>query len=63
MSHGTDYPVTQAVRFLKEKDIPFEGHLYRYEAHGGTAAAAAAPNAPEHEVIKTLVMEDERGRV
>ncbi|HEX7573304.1 MAG TPA: YbaK/EbsC family protein [Bacteroidota bacterium] len=62
MSHGTDIPVTQAVRFLRENNIPFEGHLYRYEEHGGTAVAAAALNAPEHAVIKTLVMEDERGR-
>jgi Cys-tRNA(Pro) deacylase len=61
MSHGTDYPVTQAVRFLRERNIPFEGHLYRYEEHGGTSLAAAALNAPEHAVIKTLVMEDERG--
>jgi Cys-tRNA(Pro) deacylase len=62
MSHGTDYPVTHAVRFLREKKIPFEGHLYRYEEHGGTALAAAVLNIPEHVIIKTLVMEDERGR-
>ena len=62
MSHGTDYPVTQAVRFLREKKIPFEGHLYRYVEHGGTAAAAAALKVPEHAVIKTLVMEDENGQ-
>ena len=62
MSHGTDYSVTQAVRFLRGKNIPFEGHLYRYEEHGGTAVAAGALNAPEHAVIKTLVMEDERGK-
>jgi Cys-tRNA(Pro) deacylase len=62
VSRETDYPTTQAVRFLREKNIPFEGHLYRYEEHGGTAVAAAALNAPEHAVIKTLVMEDELGR-
>lgn len=62
MAHETDTPVTPAIRFLREKKIPFEGHLYRYEEHGGTAAAAAALNAPEHTVIKTLVMEDELGR-
>ena len=61
MSRGTDYPVTQAVRFLREGGIPFEGHLYRYEEHGGTSVAAAALDAPEHAVIKTLVMEDDRG--
>jgi Cys-tRNA(Pro) deacylase len=62
MSRGTDIPVTQAVRFLREKNIPFEGHLYRYEEHGGTAVAAEALSVPEHAVIKTLVMEDDRGR-
>lgn len=62
MAHGTNYPVTPAVRVLREKNIPFEGHLYRYVEHGGTAAAAEALHAPEHAVIKTLVMEDEQGR-
>ena len=62
MHRGTDIPVTRAVRFLREKNVLFEGHLYRYEEHGGTAAAAAALHAPEHEVIKTLVMADERGK-
>jgi Cys-tRNA(Pro) deacylase len=61
MSHATDYPVTAAVRFLREKKIPFEAHLYRYVEHGGTAAAAAALQVPEHAVVKTLVMEDGRG--
>ena len=62
MSHGTDIPVTQAVRYLREKNIPFEGCPYRYEEHGGTAAAAAALHVPEHAVIKTLVMEDDHGK-
>ena len=62
MARGTDYPVTQAVRFLREKKLSFDGHLYRYVEHGGTAAAAAALNVPEHAVIKTLVMEDESGK-
>lgn len=56
-----DYPVTTAVRFLREKNIPFTPHLYTYEEHGGTAASAAALNVDEHGVVKTLVMQtDER---
>ncbi len=62
MTRATDYPVTTAVRFLREKDIPFDVHLYRYVEHGGTAAAASALGVPEHAVVKTLVMEDERGK-
>jgi Cys-tRNA(Pro) deacylase len=59
MSRATDYPVTTAVRFLRDNNIPFQAHLYRYVEHGGTAVAASALNVPEHAVIKTLVMEND----
>ncbi|MEX1276093.1 MAG: Cys-tRNA(Pro) deacylase, partial [Bacteroidota bacterium] len=56
-----DYPVTPAVRVLRENNIPFVPRLYIYEEHGGTQASATALSVPEHQVIKTLVMEtDER---
>ena len=56
-----DYPVTPAIRLLREKKIPFIPHLYAYEEHGGTKASATALNVDEHAVIKTLVMQtDER---
>jgi Cys-tRNA(Pro) deacylase len=56
-----DYPVTPAIRFLRDKKIPFTPHLYTYEEHGGTKASAAALNVDEQTVIKTLVMQtDER---
>ena len=51
------YPVTPAVRSLRVGGIDFIPHLYRYEEHGGTHQAASILNVPEHEVIKTLVME------
>jgi Cys-tRNA(Pro) deacylase len=51
------YPVTAAIRFLREKRIAFVPHLYPYEEHGGTHHAAAMLNVSEHAVIKTLVME------
>ncbi len=54
-------PSTNATRLLKQKGIPFEEHLYRYEEHGGTAVSARELGVPEHAVIKTLVMEDEKG--
>jgi Cys-tRNA(Pro) deacylase len=53
----TDSPVTSAVRFLRGRRIPFEPYLYQYEEHGGTAYAAGALHVPEHNVVKTLVME------
>lgn len=51
------YPVTPAVRLLRENKIEFAPHLYAYEEYGGTARAAAELNVPEHHVIKTLLME------
>jgi Cys-tRNA(Pro) deacylase len=56
-----DVPVTPGVRFLRQQAIPFEGHLYPYVEHGGTAHSAACLGVSEHEVVKTLVFEtDER---
>ncbi len=51
------YPVTPAIRFLREKRIAFIPHLYPYEEHGGTQQAAEMLHVSEHAVIKTLLME------
>ena len=51
------YPVTPAVRSLRAGSIDFIPHLYQYEEHGGTHQASSILGVPEHEVIKTLVME------
>jgi len=53
-------PVTQAVRVLRAAGVPFQGHLYAYVDGGGTAQVASALGVDEHEVAKTLIMEDER---
>lgn len=52
-----NYPVTPAVRLLREKGIVFEPHLYAYEERGGTKRSAEELGVDEHAVIKTLVME------
>ncbi|MDQ3907602.1 MAG: Cys-tRNA(Pro) deacylase [Acidobacteriota bacterium] len=52
-----DYPITPAVRALREKKIEFEPHLYAYEERGGTRHSAASLGVDEHAVVKTLVME------
>jgi Cys-tRNA(Pro) deacylase len=52
-----EYPVTTAIRVLREKKIDFQPHMYTYEERGGTGVSARALNVPEHEVVKTLVME------
>ena len=54
-----DYPVTPAVRVLREKKIAFEPHLYEYEERGGTRRSAGELGVDEHAVVKTLVMETE----
>ncbi|MCA1617794.1 MAG: Cys-tRNA(Pro) deacylase [Acidobacteria bacterium] len=52
-----DYPVTPAVRLLREHKVEFEPHLYDYVEHGGTEHSAEALGVDEHAVVKTLVME------
>lgn len=53
----TVYPVTPAVRLLREREIDFAPHLYAWEEKGGTTRAAAELGVEEHAVVKTLVME------
>jgi len=54
-------PSTAATRLLREKGIAYTEHLYRYEERGGTRVSARELAVDEHAVVKTLVMEDERG--
>jgi Cys-tRNA(Pro) deacylase len=56
---ATDYPVTMAVRTLRQHQVEFTPHLYAWEAHGGTAASAAHLRVDEHQVVKTLIFEDD----
>ena len=56
---ATDYPVTMAVRTLRQFKVDFTPHLYTWEAHGGTHASAEHLEVDEHQVIKTLIFEDD----
>lgn len=56
------FPVTAAIRLLKQAEVEFSSHLYNYEERGGTTVSARELGVDEHQVIKTLVMEDEQGR-
>jgi Cys-tRNA(Pro) deacylase len=58
----TKYPVTPAVRFLRDRNVIFSEHLYPYEERGGTAVSARELGVAEHVVVKTLVMEDDTGQ-
>jgi Cys-tRNA(Pro) deacylase len=57
--HVSETPATQ---FLRKHGVPFAEHPYEYEEHGGTAVSSRALGVPEHDVIKTLVMQDEAAR-
>ncbi len=51
---------TPATAWLKAHGAAYTEHPYDYVDHGGTAESARQLGVPEHEVIKTLVMQDER---
>jgi len=56
------HPITMAIRALRAADVAFVPHTYAWEAHGGTAASASALGVDEHQVVKTLIFEDEARR-
>jgi Cys-tRNA(Pro) deacylase len=53
-------PVTNAIRVLREHGVAWTDHPYTYEERGGTEVSARELGVPEHQVVKTLVMEDDR---
>jgi Cys-tRNA(Pro) deacylase len=58
-SHVSETPATQ---WLRAHGIAFTEHVYDYVEHGGTGESSAQLGVPEHEVVKTLVMQDEAAR-
>ena len=62
MSKKEHVSETPATAFLKKCGVAYTEHLYAYEEHGGTAVSARELRVPEHNVVKTLVMEDETRR-
>jgi len=57
--HVSETPATQ---FLRRAGIAFTEHPYDYVDHGGTAESARQLGVPEHEVVKTLVMQDDKAQ-
>ena len=57
--HVSETPATQ---FLRRSGVAFTEHVYDYVEHGGTEESARQLGVPEHEVVKTLVMQDERAQ-
>ena len=52
-----DYPVTPAIRVLREKKVEFTLHVFEYVEKGGTRHSSAILGVPEHAVVKTLIFE------
>ena len=55
--HVSETPATQA---LRAAGVAFTEHVYDYVEHGGTAESSRQLGVPEHAVVKTLVMQNER---
>jgi Cys-tRNA(Pro) deacylase len=58
-AHVSQTPATQ---WLERQGVAYTEHVYDYVEHGGTAESSRQIGVPEHEVIKTLVMQDEQAR-
>jgi Cys-tRNA(Pro) deacylase len=57
--HISETPATQ---FLRKQAVAFTEHPYAYEEKGGTKVSARELGVPEHDVVKTLIMQDEAAR-
>lgn len=52
-----NYPITPAIRVLRERKVEFEPHVFEYVEKGGTKHSAAVLQVDEHSVVKTLIFE------
>lgn len=50
---------TPATQFLRQHGVEFTLHPYDYEEHGGTRVSSQKLGVDEHQVVKTLVFEDD----
>jgi len=57
-AHVSETPATQS---LRRAGVAFSEHVYSYLEHGGTAESARQLGVDEHAVVKTLVMQTEKG--
>lgn len=57
--HVSETPATQ---WLRQHGVAFTEHVYDYVEHGGTGESSRQLGVPEHEVVKTLVMQDDKAQ-
>ena len=60
MSASRHVSETPATQWLRRQKLAFSEHAYDYVEHGGTAESARQLQVDEHQVVKTLVMQDEQ---
>jgi Cys-tRNA(Pro) deacylase len=58
MAKGSGTPATA---FLAKHGIEYTEHEFDYLEHGGTSHSSKMMGVPEHAVVKTLIMENEKG--
>ena len=52
-----NYPITPAIRVLREHKVEFTPHVFEYVEKGGTKHSSEVLGVDEHSVIKTLIFE------
>jgi len=57
--HVSETPATQ---LLRRAGVAYTEHPYDYVDHGGTEESARQLGVPEHQVVKTLVMQDDKAQ-
>ncbi len=62
MKKGVHVSETPATQFLRQHGVAFTEHVYDYVDKGGTAESSRQLGVAENEIVKTLVMQDERGQ-
>jgi len=62
MSRTAHVSESPATAWLRRHGVTYSEHVYDYVEHGGTAVSSEALGVPEHQVVKTLVMQDDLGK-
>ncbi len=52
---------TPATAFLAKHGVTYTEHEFEYKEHGGTSHSSTSLGVPESQVVKTLIMENEKG--
>jgi Cys-tRNA(Pro) deacylase len=56
----TKHSETPATSMLKQHAVTYTEHVYEYVEHGGTSVSSSSLGVDEHDVVKTLIFEDDK---